>query len=285
MRSGAGRSRGRGSDWPTATNAPRSACTSVESALTSSANSSHLSRSDWTSAWVGGSEIVSPAISPSVFPGVTGGSVGSGSDLSNWFDARRLAISLTIQNGVTGHFGPQFFGCKAMASCVITRTCPGPIGISFRVTPAISLIDVITVNAWRWDRKGLCGASSPGLKVASKWRWWVMAIDGCCGKQESSTTLVADPPKAERVGSLRAQKQARKTAVTRFCIDNEMRITLHRNTLLRSDPASQPRFYFRFVGTLNRTLSIGTDLQNRLKALHQIRVLTKLFDQLNFLRT
>ena len=45
MRSGAGRSRGRGSDWPTATNAPRSACTSADSARASSANCSHLSRS------------------------------------------------------------------------------------------------------------------------------------------------------------------------------------------------------------------------------------------------
>jgi hypothetical protein len=46
-----------------------------------------------------------------------------------------------------------------MASWSRTRTCQGPIGISFRVTPALSPIDVINVNASRWDRKGLCGAT------------------------------------------------------------------------------------------------------------------------------
>jgi hypothetical protein len=66
-------------------------------------------------------------------------------------------------------------------------------------------------------------ASSPGFKVANKWRSWLMAVDGSCGKPEPNTTLVADPPKAERDGSLRARKRARKTAVTRFCIDSEMR--------------------------------------------------------------
>ena len=93
-------------------------------------------------------------------------------------------------------------------------------------------------NAWRWDRKGLRGASSRGFKVASKWRSWLMAIDGYCGKQEPNTTLGAGLPKAERDGSLRARRRAGKTAAMRFCIDNEMRNPLRRNALLRSDPDS-----------------------------------------------
>ena len=74
------------------------------------------------------------------------------------------------------------------------------------------------------------------FKVANKWRSWLMAIDGSCAKPEPITTLVADPPKAERDGSHRARKRTRKTAVTRFCIDSEMRKAFRRNTLLRSDP-------------------------------------------------
>jgi hypothetical protein len=42
----------------------------------------------------------------------------------------------------------------------------------------------------------LRGASSRGFKVASKWRSWLMAIDGYCGKQEPNTTLGAGLPKA-----------------------------------------------------------------------------------------
>ena len=83
-------------------------------------------------------------------------------------------------------------------------------------------------------------------KVASKWRWWVMAIDGYFGKPEPNTPRVAGLTKADRDGSLRARKRARKTAVTRFCIDTRnaqsvspQHIAQVRPRLyLRSDPDS-----------------------------------------------